>query len=173
MMTSDFGTSLSPIASFARDDPRAIDLDAGDAARRRARRDDDLLASSGLLLALDDVHLPLAGQDVPSLDPVDLVLLERGIDPPGEAGDDAILARLDLVHVDRGAAEGSVTPHSFASRITLSACACSSSAFVGMQPKSAGAPSASASRQRQLFSELRAADCGDVPTGTGADDHQS
>src|SRR5258705_2162914 len=164
---------LQPDRLVARDDPRAIDLDARDAARRRARRDDYLLRLERLLLALDDVHLPLAGKMRRPLDPVDLVLLEEELDPPGEAGDDAILARLDLVHVDRGRGGGK--------RDTPFLCVANHLERVRVleqrlrgdaAPNQAGAPKRFLLLDNGNFlPELRAADCGDVPTGTGADDH--
>ena len=43
---------------------------------------------------------PLPVEPRGSLDPVDLVLLEQELDALGQAGDDAILARLHLRHVD-------------------------------------------------------------------------
>jgi len=101
------------------------------------------------------------------LDPVDLVLLEEELDPPGGPVTMRSLRDWTWFMSIAGAAEGSVTPHSFASRITLSAwrvleqCLCGDAA-----PNQAGAPSAFCFSTTQLFSELRAADCGDVPTGT-------
>ena len=43
---------------------------------------------------------PLPGQARRALDPVDLVLLEQELDALGQAGDDPVLARLHLRHVD-------------------------------------------------------------------------
>ena len=67
--------------------------------------------------------------------------------------------------------EPMVTPHSFACCTTFSACACSSSALVGMQPHEQAGPA-----ERLLFlddgdreAELRGADGGDVAAGAGAD----
>ena len=54
-----------------------------------------------LLLALDDLDPALAGERRGALDPVDLVLLEQELDALGQAGDDLVLARVHLPHVDR------------------------------------------------------------------------
>ena len=79
---------------------------------------------------------PLPARRAGALDPVDLVLLEQELDALGQPGDDLVLARLHLVHVEAdGAPRRCVTPHSFACCATFSACACSSSALVGMQPQ--------------------------------------
>ena len=63
MMTIDFGIVLHVDRFVARDDPLAIDLDAGHAARLRAGGDDDfLLRRERLLVALGDLDLALAGE---------------------------------------------------------------------------------------------------------------
>ena len=66
----------------AGDDPRAIDRDAGNAARRGAGGDDDLPRLQRLFVAIGDVDLALAGEPRGPLDPVDLVLLEQELDRP-------------------------------------------------------------------------------------------
>ena len=101
MIAIDFGTSCRMDRLVARDDALAIDLDAGHAARRRSGRDDDLLArAQRLRLAFEDVDAAVARQPRRALDPVDLVLLEQELDALRQAGHDAVLPRLDLVHVD-------------------------------------------------------------------------
>src|SRR5262249_55869757 len=78
-----------------------IDLDAGHAPRRRAGRNDDVLArAQRLRLTIDDFDGAAAGQARRSLDPIDLVLPEQKLDALRQAADDAILARLHLIHID-------------------------------------------------------------------------
>ena len=85
----------------ARDDAPAIDLDARHAPRRRSGRDDDLLPrAQRLRLAFEHVDAAVAGQPRRAFDPVDLVLLEQEFDALRQAGDDPVLARLHLGHVD-------------------------------------------------------------------------
>ena len=88
----------------ARNDASAIDLDAGNAPRRRTGRDDDLPARAQRLpVAFEDVDAAVAGQPRRAFDPVDPVLLEQELDAFGQTGDDAIFPRLHLRHVDRDA----------------------------------------------------------------------
>src|SRR5262245_40900286 len=85
----------------AGDDALAIELNAGHAARLRARGDDDfLLRAQRLLGAVGDLHAALAGQPARALDPVDLVLLEQELDAVGQPLDDLVLSRLHVVHVE-------------------------------------------------------------------------
>ena len=85
----------------ARDDALAIDLDARHASRHRAGRDDDFLGRrEALLVAFDDVDRSAAGDGRGAFDPLDFVFLEEELDALGEPGDDFVLARLHLIHVD-------------------------------------------------------------------------
>src|SRR5262249_35010126 len=87
----------------ARDDARAIDLDAREAAGLRAGRHDDLggLQQPPVPVGVVNVDRALPSKPRRSLDPFDLVLLEEEFDPLGEAGDDLVLASMDLAHVYR------------------------------------------------------------------------
>ena len=160
----------------AGDDPLAVDLDPRHAARRRPGGDDDLLArAQRLLLALEDLDAEVAGQPRRPFDPVDLVLLEQELDPLGQAGDDAILPRLHLGHVDRHGGRVSqrdapvlgVLHHLEGVRVLEQRLGRDA------PPQQAGAA------QRLLFfdhggleTELRGADRRHVPAGPGADyDH--
>ena len=62
-----------------------------------------LRARSVCAVAFEDVDAAVAGQPRRALDPVDLVLLEQELDALGQAGDDPVLARLHLGHVDADA----------------------------------------------------------------------
>ena len=64
-----------------------------------------------------------------------------------------------------------MTPHSFACWTIFSACACSSSALVGMQPHSRHVPPSAFcfSTTATVEAELRGADRGDVAAGARAD----
>ena len=130
-------------------------------------------ASSVCLSPSTDVDLAVARQPRGALDPVDLVLLEQELDALGEPGDDLVLARVHLAMSMAGAPSGIVTPHSFAFCTTFSACACSSSALVGMQPQIRQVPPSAFcfSTTATFLPELRGADRGHVAAGAGADHH--
>ena len=136
-------------------------VDAGHAARLRAGGDDDLLASRSSVCLSPSVTstVPLPASRAGALDPVDLVLLEQELDAAGEALDDLVLARLDLGHVDADRRpRRCVRPHSFQFCAIFSACACSSSALVGMQPQFRQVPpSAGARSTTAVFSPSCAA----------------
>ena len=58
-------------------------------------------ARSVCVVTFEHLDAAAAGQPRRAFDPVDLVLLEQELDALGQAGDDAILPRLHLRHVDR------------------------------------------------------------------------
>ena len=103
-----------------------------------------------------------------------LFFLKRNSTPLRQPGDDAVLSRLDLDHVDADRPELSTDRHApFLSRSeqSCSACACSSSALVGMHPQSRQVPPSAFcfSTTATVQAELRGADGGDVSAGSGAD----
>ena len=130
-----------------------------------------LRARSVCCLALEDVDAAVAGQPRRALDPVDLVLLEQELDALGQAGDDAVLARLHLGHVDadRGAAERDAPVLRVLDDLQR----------VRVLEQRLGrnaAPQQAGAAERLLLlddgdlqAELRGADRGDVAAGAGAD----
>ena len=89
----------------------------------------------------------LAGESPGALDPVDLVLAEEQLDAAGEGLDDLVLAGVHLDHVEADRrASPIVRPHSFQFCAIFSACACSSSAFVGMHPQLRQVPPSTGAR---------------------------
>ena len=80
--------------------------------------------------------LPPVSRAVPLIQSI-LFFLNSISMPPVRPGDDLVLARVHGGHVDADTAAPStpVSPHSFAACAIFSACACSSSALVGMQPQ--------------------------------------
>ena len=87
----------------AEDDLLAVNLDPGNAARRRAGGNHQLLrCGQRLLVTILQGHLDVlaSGQARGALDPVDLVLLEEHLDAAGKAGDHLVLARVHGRHVN-------------------------------------------------------------------------
>ena len=102
-----------------------------------------------------------------------LFFLKRNSTPFVQAGDDRVLARVHAGHVDGGLAPApNVMPHSAACCASLSACACSSSALVGMQPQLRQVPPSTgcAFDDGCFQAELSGADGRDVAARAGADD---
>ena len=82
------------------DDAPVIDVDPGNAARRRPGRDDDFLRLSVCFRRRRSRRCRHRLARRP-LDPGDLVLLEQELDALGQPADDLVLPRVDLRHVDR------------------------------------------------------------------------
>ncbi len=160
----------------------AIDLDARHAARLRSGGDDDLLSSRPASACRPSVTSTLpspARRPLPLIQAI-LFFLNSSSMPPVSpltilslrACTCAMSRPIAGPEPCRAAASPIVSPHSFQDCATFSACACSSSALVGMQPQfrqvppSTGARSTTAVRQ----AELGGADGGDVAAGAGADD---
>ena len=101
MMAIDFGTSFRSIASsLVMIRLRSISMPGTLRGCEPVATMISFFAVSVCLLAVGDLDLALAGEPAAALDPVDLVLLEQQLDAAGQALDDLVLARLDLVHVD-------------------------------------------------------------------------
>ena len=116
--------------------------------------------------------VPLPARRPDALDPVDLVLLEQELDAAGEALDDLVLARLDLVHVDAdgGLAEGQA-PFLPVLRDFERVGVLEQRLGRDAAPVEAGAAEhRRALDDRRLQSELRGADRGDVAAGARSDD---
>ena len=117
-----------------------------------------------------------AGQPRGALDPVDLVLLEQELDAFGQARDDLVLARVDARHVDATAWPASPNVDAplvgvlrdlervrvLEQRLGRNAAPVQAGAAERGLPLDDGG----------LQAELRGADRGDVPAGSGADDDE-
>src|SRR5262249_39077519 len=136
--------------------------------------DDDLLArAKRLLLSLEHIDAAVAGQSRRSFDPVDLVLLEEELDAFRETGDDAILPRLHLTHVDRRRLDAGNAPL-LRALDHLERGAFPGAAFGGTPPPQQARPPEPLLplAHRRFQPELRRADCGNVAAGSGANhDH--
>src|SRR6185436_17506983 len=73
--------------------------------RLRPGRDDHVLRLDRLLARLDRVAVAAALELAEAADPLDLVLLEEELDALRHLGDDGVLARLHLRHVDLDAGD--------------------------------------------------------------------
>ena len=101
MIAIDFGTSLRWIASsLVMMRLRSISMPGTLRGAEPVATMISLRRAQRLRVAFEDVDAAVAGQPRRALDPVDLVLLEQELDALGQAGDDPVLARLHLRHVD-------------------------------------------------------------------------
>ena len=143
------------------------------APRRGAGGDDDFFRFQRLSIAFGNLNPPFAGQARRAFDPVDLVLLEQELDSSRQAVDDAVLARVDLVHVDGRRRGGNGDSPFLRIADHLQRMRVLEKRFGGnTSPDQAGA----AERfllfdDRDFLSELCASDRRHISAGAGANDH--
>ncbi len=128
----------------AEDDLLAIDLDARHAARRRAGGDDDLFRRRERLLAAvvpsvdrrrASLDAPPVRRAVPLIQSILFFLNSISMPPVRPEIILSLRACTAGMSIETAAPSMPVSPHSFADCATLSACACSSKALVGIQPQ--------------------------------------